>query len=213
MTLPNWHLHLSYFVIGLILTCVGWYGVHTWQVEHDARVVAEATIKQNEAQVKTLQDAITQNNQSIAQLQTQMAQRDAANAQIIASLVKAKQTAVTPPQQVQVLATEAKLPAPITSIPNSEDWRLPSVDVQPLFGAVNDGLVAAANLTTCQDDLTDQKSINATQVKTIADQSQQLGLKDGEITALKAKPKFWKRVGHDLKVAAIAAGAVALLLH
>jgi hypothetical protein len=48
-----------------------------------------------------------------------MQNRDAANAQVIANLAKQKAAAVTPPHQVQVLQTEAKLPEPITSIPNS----------------------------------------------------------------------------------------------
>src|SRR5882762_1997813 len=72
----------------------------------------------------------------------------------------------------------AKLPAPITSIPNTPNLRLPGADVQPLFGAIEDGAMAAANLTTCRADLADEKQIAAKDESIIADQNKQLGLKD-----------------------------------
>jgi Tfp pilus assembly protein FimV len=211
MTLDIKHWILSHLV-WVVGVAVALYGFHTWSAEHDARLKAEATIKQDESQVATLQQAITQNNQTVAQLQQQMAARDAQNANIIASLVKAKAQAVTPPQQVTVLQTEAKLPEPIVSIPNTSDWRLPSADVAPLFEAVTDGAAATANLQTCTDDLTDEKNIVATDTKTIGDQTQQIGLKDNEIAALKAKPKFWHRVGSDLKKVGIGVGIGMLIV-
>jgi Tfp pilus assembly protein FimV len=190
----------------VVLVVVGLVGIHYWQAEHDARAKAEATVKVDETQVATLQQAITQNNQSIAALQTQMAARDQQNATIIASLANAKQQAVTTPQQVTVLATEAKLPQPITSIADSSDWRLPQADVEPLFSQVNTGLQAQANLTTCQADLTDEKTLAATQAKTISDETQQIALKDNEIVALKKKPSFFKRIGSTMKAVGVGIG-------
>ncbi len=201
--------HLPWVIIVVAIAVGG----TTWLHEHDARLAAEAKIKVDESQVQVLQQSIAQNNQAIASLQQQMQQRDAANAQLIATLVKQRQAATTPPQQVAVLQSEAKLPEPITSLPNSPDWKLPAVDVAPLFSQVNDGLQAQAALSTCQGDLTDQKAITAKDDSTIADQTKQIALKQDEINAIKHPKGFWKRFGHDLKLVAITAGAVALLLH
>lgn len=206
MTFPNWHIHTSYFVIAAVLALGSYVGVHSWIEEHDARVRAEVTLAKDEQVVKGLQDQIVQNNQQVQVLQQQMEQRDSQNAQVIAQLVKAKQQAVTPPQQVQVLNTEAKLPDPITSIPGTSDWRLPERDVQPLFGAVSDGLVAVANLTTCTADLTDQKNISATKDKTITADVGIIAQKDDEIKVLKKPKGFWSRVKTTMKEIGIGFG-------
>lgn len=189
----------------IILVIVGGIGIHSYMQEHDSRLIAEQRVAVDEQQVKTLQTSIEQNNQAIASLQQQMQQRDQQNAQVIAQLLKAKQQAVTPPQQVQVLQTEAKLPEPIVSIPNTQDWKLPQADVAPLFQAVNDGQIGIANNTTCQADLTDQKSINGKQGDTITSQTKQIALKDDEIKTLKQPKKFWSRFKTNLKQIAISA--------
>ena len=190
---------VKHHLIWVVAVAISIVGVHAWLGEHDARLAAEAKIKVDESQVQVLQQSIAQNNQAIASLQQQMQQRDAANAQLIATLVKQRQAATTPPQQVAVLQSEAKLPEPITSLPNSPDWKLPAVDVAPLFSQVNSGLQAQAALSTCQGDLTDQKAITAKDDSTIADQTKQIALKQDEIQSLKKKPSFWKRVGSTLK--------------
>lgn len=202
---------LQHHLPWVIIVIAGVVGVHYWQAEHDARLAAEAKIKVDEQQVQVLQQSITQNNQAIASLQAQMQQRDAANASLIQNLLKQRQAATTPAQQVAVLGTQTKLPEPIVSIPNTPDWRLPSADVQPLFGAVEDGAVAIANLSTCTADLTDQKTVTAKDESIIADKDKQIALKQDEITALKKPRSFWQRLGHDLKLGAIsfAAGYIA----
>ena len=58
---PNWFTHFVYahifwIVLAVVLGVMG----HVWLKEHDARVIAENTIKVSEAQVKTLQDEIKQ---------------------------------------------------------------------------------------------------------------------------------------------------------
>jgi hypothetical protein len=215
MSLDWRHWALTHLV-WIVAVVIGGIGIHTYIQEHDARVKAEATLKADEGQVATLQQQITANTQTIAQLQTQIQNRDAQNAKVIASLTKQRATAVTPPQQVTVLQTEAKLPEPITSIPNSVDWRLPANDVAPLFGAVNDGLQAEANLATCTDDLSDTKKASAAKDGIAAAQVAQLALKDNEIAVLKKKPAFWHRVGSTLKKVGIGVGigiGIAVLVH
>lgn len=189
----------------LILVIVGGIGIHSYMQEHDSRLLAEQKIAVDEQQVKTLQASIAVNNQAIVTLQNQMQQRDAQNAQVIAQLAKQRQQAVTPTQQVQVLATEAKLPEPIVSIPGTQDWRLPSADVQPLFSAVSDGAMATANLTTCQADLKDQKDISATKDKTITADVAIIATKDDEIKTLKKPRSFWHRMVGNVKQVIVSA--------
>jgi len=195
----------------VILVLIGGIGIHAYMQEHDQRLFAEQKIAVDEQQVKVLQDSINANNQAIASLQSQIQQRDAANARVIDSLLKAKQQAVTPQQQVTTLQTEAKLPEPIVSISGTPDFKLPLADVQPLFSAISDGQMAIANLTTCQADLTDQKQINAKQTDTITDQTKQLAAKDDQIKILSKKPKFWTRVGDTMRKVGIGIGIGAVL--
>lgn len=196
----------------IVLVVVGLLGIHYWQAEHDARLQAEAKIKVDESTVATLQQAITQNNQQITQLQEQMNVRDAAAAKQVQSLEALVSSVRTPQAVVQALPNVTTLPvAPVLVADGSITF--PSADAVPLFDALSQGKQDAIRLTQCTADLTDQKSITAKDDSTIADQTKQLALKDDEIKTLNKKPSFWHRVSHDLKVAAIAAGTVALLIH
>lgn len=209
----DWKHFLLSHIAWVILVGVGLVGVKTYLAEHDARLLAEQKVAVAEQQVKVLQTDIQANVAAVAALQTQMQQRDQQNATIIAQLLKAKQQAVTPPQQVSVLQTEAKLPEPIVSIPNTPDWRLPQADVKPLFDSVTDGQLAVQSNTVCQADLKDQKAITAKDEGTIADQVKQIGLKDEEIKVLKKKPGFWKRVTGVAKAVGVGVGIGLLLGH
>src|SRR5208282_2911819 len=155
LDIKHWILSHLIWVVGV---AVALYGFHTWSAEHDARLKAEATIKQDESQVAVLQQAITQNNQSIAALQAQMAQRDAQNATIIANLVKQKAAVQTPQAAATAITqTVSNLPVPLVVEPDSS-LLVPSLDVVPLYDTLEDGKIAAANLSTCTDDLADTKA-------------------------------------------------------
>jgi hypothetical protein len=65
VSFSNWHIHTSYLVIGIVLAIDAYVGVHSWQQEHDARLLAEQKIAVDEQQVKQLQDSITANNQAM----------------------------------------------------------------------------------------------------------------------------------------------------
>jgi hypothetical protein len=52
-------------VIGIVLNIDVYVGVHSWQQEHDARLLAEQRIAVDEQQVKQFQDSITANNQTM----------------------------------------------------------------------------------------------------------------------------------------------------
>jgi len=203
LDLKHWLLSHALWVVAVGVAFIGY---RSYIAEHDARLLADQKVAVAEQQVKALQTNIDQNNAAIASLQQQMSQRDAQNAQIISKLVAQQKAAVTPSQQVAVLQTTAKLPEPIVSIAGTPDWKLPASDVQPLFQAITDGQIAGTNLAACQSDLTDEKQIEAKDQSTIADQKQQLDLKDTEIATLKKKPGFWHRVSGTLKLVGIGIG-------
>jgi hypothetical protein len=117
----------------------------------------------------------------------------------------------TPQQAVQSLPQVSQLPvAPTLQADNSVLF--PKDDVVPLFQQLEAGAQCKVQLSATTADLADEKSIVAKQVDTIADQTKQIALKQDEITAIKHPKGFWKRFGHDLKLVAITAGTVALLL-
>lgn len=164
---------------------------------------------QDEQQVKTLQHSITQNNQAIASLQQQMQQRDQDAQRQIQQLSAQVSKVQTPAQAVAAIPSVTNI-APNSSTDGSVAF--PAADAVPLFPQLADDKSCRIELQTCSGDLADQKQINTTQAATVTDQTKQLALKDDEVKALKKPKSFWKRVGHDLKVAAIAVG-VALLLY
>ena len=160
-------------------------GGHYWRIEHDARVVAEAQAKQSEAAIKTLQQQIADNDAR--------AQEQIATLQQIVKQVK------TPVQVVAALPQVLPQPLPVAPIVQPDQSILiPAPDVLPLFQDLAAGKQATIELAQCQVDLKAETGI--------------VNQKQDEIVALKKKPRFWKRVGHDLKIVAITAGTVALLL-
>lgn len=205
----HWALTHALYLVAIV---IGGIGIHSYIAEHDARVVAEAKVKADESQVATLQQAITANNQAIAQLQEQQNVRDAAAALQLRQLSALVSKVQTPTQVVGALPSVTTLPATPSSNA-AGDITFPAVDAVPLFRELSQGKQDSINLTACTADLKDEKSVAAKQADTITAQTQQLGLKDNEIDALKHPKGFWKRFGHDLKVVAFSVAAGALLVH
>ena len=176
--------HLPWVIIVIALVAGG----HYWQIEHDARVVAEVQAKQSEAAIKTLQQQITDNDNE--------AQEKIATLQQIVKQVK------TPPEVVAALPQVLPQPLPVAPkdfiVQPDQSILIPAPDVLPLFQDLAAGKQATIELAQCQVDLKAETGI--------------VNQKQDEIVALKKKPRFWKRVGHDLKIVAITAGTVALLL-
>jgi hypothetical protein len=185
MNLDIKHFILSHLV-WIVLAVSGVIGWHYWLQEHDARVAADNAIKVQEATVKSLQQ--------------QIVDRDAQAAKQQQVIVKVVHDTVTPAQAVQNLpqVVTAPLPAPVTATPMG-DMLIPQPDVMPIFQQLADDKICRSQLDTCTQDLNDTKAIVAA--------------KDTEIVALKKKPTFWHRIGHDLKVLAIGAGVTALVIH
>jgi hypothetical protein len=164
----------------------GWYAVHTLMVEHDARVIAEAQVKISEAQVKTLTDGMTA--------------RDTKSAQAQAVIVKVIHDTATVPQAIANMPAviDTPLPVPVQATA-SGDMVIPKDDVISIFQQLGDDKLCRSQLVTATADLADTKQI--------------VVAKQTEIAALKKKPSFWKRVKHDLKVAAFGAAIAAIMIH
>jgi hypothetical protein len=184
MTFPNWHIHLSYVVVGLVLAVGSYVGVKSFVAEHDARVAAENQIKVNEATVKSLQ-------QQIADRDAQAAKQQQVIVKVVHDVKTAPQAAAALPQVVN-----QPLPAPVEAQPNGS-WLVPQPDVLPVFQQLADDKICRSELSTAQADLTDTKAVVAA--------------KDAEIVALKKKPKFWHRVGSTMKKVGIGVGIGALI--
>jgi hypothetical protein len=151
--------HVMGIGISIIVIAVG----ASWLKEHDARILAEATVKQSQDRVSVLQ----QDREDI---------RKAGEA-AIAKLQRQAETVKTPAQAIAALPQVSPLPlnpAPLPDAPNAV-----RVDALPLFQTLNKCQQCEANLATAQAVIEKDKEIGAE--------------KDKQIAALSHKKSFWKR--------------------
>lgn len=158
----------------IILIVMGAVGTRAWLAEHDARVLAEQTVKQTDAQVKTLQQQIVTTNQLASEQ--------------VKTVIKVVHDAQTPSQVVAAIPqlTQAPLNARVVSTdPNSVE-----VAAQPLVQLLGQCKEDSINLGACTSNYNScQQIVKAREV---------------EIVALKKKPGFWKRITSHGKTAGIA---------
>lgn len=141
--------------------------------EHDARILAEQTVHQSQDRVAVLEKD-KQDVQAAGDMQ-------------IAKLQKQAQTVKTPAQAIQAIPALSDVPLnarPVPGVPTAV-----TVDAVPLFNELNSCKQDAVNLNTCSLQLGDEQKIEAE--------------KDIQITALKKKPGFFKRLEHEAEVLAI----------
>lgn len=150
--------------------------------EHQARTQADATIKAAQSQIADLQKQQTA-VASVAAVKVSVLRKQAAAVDTPAKAVQV----LTVPTLAQKAALDTT-PLDIKPLPNMPGSV--SVDALPLYQTLNVCKQNTVNLDACTLELGLQKQID--------------GQKDIEITALKAKPKFWGRV---LKVAKVTACA------
>jgi hypothetical protein len=208
----DWKHFLLSHLAWVILVGVGLVGIHAYQQEHDARLLADQKVAVAEQQVKTLQTDIQANNQAIAQLQEQQNARDAAAAKQIATLTQLVSKTQTTAQAAQALPQVANLPVAPT-VGTDSSVVIPAPDVLPLFQQLAQGKQDAISVVQLTADLNDEKAIVAKDESTISDQTKQIALKDEEIVALKKPKSFWHRVGGTLKSVGIGIGIGLALSH
>jgi hypothetical protein len=189
--------YASTHIFYLILIGVALVAFHSWQQEHDARLLADQQIASSDAAVKA-------SAQQIGVLEKQITGNDAKSARDLASLEKTIAAVKTPQQAAADLPqVAANLPAPVTVQPDSS-ISFPKEDVLPLFQDLADGKVCAVKLAQCQADY-------ATEQQIASQKDSQLTEKNKEITALKKPKGFWKRVTGTLKQVGIGIGIGAVL--
>lgn len=164
--------HLFY----ILLIVAGIFGARYWLHEHDARVQAEAEVKQEQLQVKDLQQQILAVNLA-AQKQVQV-------------IVKTVQAAKTPEQVVAAIPQLTDIPLNARVVPNNQ------VDVT----VDSQGLVK--ELGQCKMDRT---NLDACQENTIA-LNKIVAAKDLQLAALQKKPTFFHRLWAYTKVGLAFAG-------
>lgn len=157
----------------IVLIGLGLIGFHSWLTEHDSRVQAETTVRESVARVKDLQ----------AQVVSISTQRDVKVAAIVAAAAKVK----TPAQAITGIPEVSNVPLNARAVPD-----LPTavtVEAQPLYAELAQCRVTEVKLNACEQ----TAQVNAQVVK-----EQVL-----QITALKKRPSFWRRVGGQVKTALI----------
>jgi hypothetical protein len=162
-------------VLGIAVAVFVVIAFRSYMAEHDARIVAEATIKQVQVQVANLQKQ-KQDVKAAADVQ-------------IATLQKEAKKVQTPTQAIAAIPQVSTLPLAPTPLPDAPDKV--AVDALPLFQQLSKCRQCDAALAADEAQLKLDEQIEAQ--------------KDTEITALKRKPSFWKRVEKTTEVLAIGA--------
>lgn len=170
--------HLFYlFVIGLAFV-----SFRVWLSEHDQRMSALATIKQQEVTVADLKA-------QIATVQQQAAQQTQVVKQVVVK-------ATTPSAVVTALPQLTTLPLKPQVVPNDPVDLM--VQAEPLVQLAGEAKTAEVQLVACQ--------------QTTDLQDKQLTAKDAEITALKKKPRFLNRVKHVAEAVGVGVAIGVLLV-
>lgn len=163
-------------ILGVLVAAALLLAGHSYMAEHDARLVAEQTIKTAQTQIDGLQK-----QQQIAE---QAGQAQIAVLQKQAAAVKTPAQAV---QAIQAAPDLSALPLNVRPAPGLPD--AVTVDALPLYQELNTCKQDAVNLGVCSTKLDLQTQIDKD--------------KDTQITALKKKPGFWKRVKTTAEVVGV----------
>jgi hypothetical protein len=169
--------HIFGVAVGVIVII----GVRSYMADHDARLLADATVKQSQSRIADLQQQLQETKQ-------------AGQAQI-AKLQQEKAQVKTPAQAIAALPSVT--PAPLNAAPLPDAPSRVSVDALPFYQAMNE-------CKQCSTELATVKAEDATKDEIITE-------KDVQITALKKKRGFWKTFERTVEIggAAFAFGYIA----
>lgn len=162
--------------IGAALLCVALVAAgKSWLDEHDARLLADQTVKTTAA--------------ALDSLQKQKDAADAAGKAKLAALQKAAAQVKTPAQAIAAMPTVTDVPLNLRPVPN-----IPAdvtVDAMGLYKNLESCKETEAQLTTCTSELAIAGKIQDTQ--------------KAEVQALKQPVGFWKRTRQTLELIGIGA--------
>lgn len=145
----------------------------SWLRDHDARILADATVKASQANVATLEQRI-QDVQKEGQAQ-------------IAKLQEQRKEVKTPAQALAALPSVSDIP--LQPVPLPDDPSKVSVDALPLFQTLNECKQCSSKLATAEATAEAKDAI--------------ITEKDVQITALKKKRGFWKTFEHTAEAVGI----------
>lgn len=166
---------------GLLVAAFGLFlavGFVAWTQEHDARILAEQTVKTSQIQIDSLQK--------------QKAAVDTVAQSQIAVLKKQAAAVKTPAQAIPEIPKLSDIPLNVRTVPGLPD--AVTVDALPLFKELSECKQDAVALAACSAKLDLDQKIDAD--------------KDTQITALKQKSKrgFWARLKKDVIDTAVTVG-------
>jgi hypothetical protein len=167
----------------ILLIAGGVFGFHEWNVEHTARIQAEASIKASEVIVANLQQQIIATNAAAA-----------AKVTVITKIVHD----VTTPTQA-VIAIPQLTAVPLNARPAVDSPVQVSVDAIPLVAILGQAKIDKTNLDACTSNLTAEAAIVAQ--------------KDQEIVILKKKKPLFKRIEHGVEIFAVGVITALVLVH
>jgi hypothetical protein len=160
----------------------------SWLQEHDARLNAEATVRNAQTAIVSLQ-AQKADVAKTAQAQVVILQREAAAVTTAPQAVAALPTVEAPGVNIHA---EALQDAPATATTPAVEGRI-AVDAVPLYQELNVCKQDAVKLDACTKELAIGEAIGKQ--------------KDIQIVALRAKPSFWHRVETAAKIGGAIAAA------
>jgi hypothetical protein len=169
--------------VGIAVALVLLFAFRMYLVEREARMKADATVKAAQSQIDSLkaqQNTVAQT----AHVKTQALQKKAAAVKTPEAAVKALEADPEVQRELPTLVT----------LPDAPDKV--EVSALDLFHGVNECEQDAVNLDACTKELSIQQQIDTQ--------------KDTQITALRARPGFWHRLGKGLKVIGCAGAGGAL---
>lgn len=152
----------------------------TWVREHDARILAEQTVKESAARVATLEQ------QSAASVKD-------TQAKVVIIQQKAAEVK-TPAQAIAALPDVSTLPLNARPLPDAPS--AVQVDAVPLYQQLSLCKAQSVELDGCKQQLGIAGQVSAE--------------KDTQIKALAQRKTFWRRLGKGAKVIGCSAGGAAL---
>lgn len=168
-------------IVALCVLVLVVYGGVTLLREHDARILAEQTVKESAVRVSTLEQAIKD--------------KDTETAAKLLALQKLKASVTTPAQAIAEIPKMTDIPLTTRVLPDAPSEV--AVQAVPLF----------QDLAQCK---ADKISLDACTAK-LGLQGNIVTEEKGQVTALQSKGgTFWQRLSHGAKVIGCAAGGAAI---
>ena len=189
---------ISHFVVVVVAVMVAWGVLHSFYHEHEARALAEQTVKQQSQDIKTSQLAI-------AQLEAEVAATNAHAAAADRALKSALATVKTPAQAVAAIPSVSDVP--LNARPSPDNPTQISVDALALYTELNQCAQSRVDLAACQKNALDLAAIDSQKDRQLSDDKT-------AIAALKKKPSLIHHIESSLKVVGISLGiGIALGAH